>query len=246
MSAFPVPIRHLIIPMGRGLGTATYSPTIQAAQQSGVTIAALIGGAVGGPLGAAIGAAAAEIGVALSDLLSGCGSTCTEATAYANQAEPLLLQNVQAYLAEPVHYASVQAAYLANFDSTWNWLLGACGNPALGSAGQNCISARQRGACVSKNATPGGWQQVNGVWQYQFATGPNSGSNCWNWFIGYRDPIANDPTVVPDPVPGASALAPLLSSIGLSPSSTVFGLPIADVVLGAIALVALSFLAREI
>ena len=26
-----------------------------------------------------------------------------------------------------------------------------------------------------------------------------SGTACWDWFIGYHDPIANDPTVVPDP-----------------------------------------------
>lgn len=85
------------------------------------------------------------------------------------------------------------------------------------------------------------------MWQYQFATGPNSGTNCWNWFIGYYDPIANDPTVVPDPVPGAAALSDvlgstgvssLLSDVGLSPSATIFGLPIADVIMIGAALLA--------
>jgi len=240
VNSFPVPMRRIIIPMHkvRGLGTEVYSPTVQASQGAAVSISTAVGAALGGPLGAAAGGAIAQIGVMLSDLLSGCGATCTEATSYANQAEPLLLQNLQTYLAAPVHYASLQAAALANFDSTWSWLENACGNPALGSAGQNCISQRQEGACDSKNATPGGWvQNSDGSWTYQFATGPNSGTNCWNWFIGYRDPIANDPTVVPDPVPGASTLeaipgfSSLLSTIGLSPSSTVFGLPVVDLIL---------------
>jgi len=240
VNSFPIPMRRIVIPMHkvRGLGTEVYSPTVQASQGAAVSVAGAVGSAVGGPLGGAIASSIAEIGVMLSDLFSGCGATCTEATQYANQAEPLLLQNLQTYLSAPVHYASLQAAALANFDSTWSWLLTACGNPALGSAGQNCISQRQEGACDSKNATPGGWvQDSSGNWTYQFATGPNSGTNCWNWFIGYRDPIANDPTVVPDPVPGASTLeaipgfSSLLSTIGLSPSSTVFGLPVVDLIL---------------
>lgn len=243
--SFPVPVRRM---RRRGMGAAVYSPTIQAAQGAAVSAAGAIGTAAGGPLGGAIATAAAEIGVMISDLWAGCGQTCVQATEYANQTEPLLLQNLQQYLEEPVHYASIQAAYLDNFDAAWNALTSACGNPALGSAGQHCISDRQRGACVSKNATPGGWfQDSSGNWQYQFATGPNSGSNCWNWFIGYRDPIANDPTVVADPIPGSSLIpTSLLSAVGISPSATVFGIPIADVIMGGLSLFALSWVASEI
>ena len=46
------------------------------------------------------------------------------------------------------------------------------GTDQYGSAGVACIADRQQGACH---------YQVNG--------------QCWNWFTGYHDPIANDPQV---------------------------------------------------
>jgi hypothetical protein len=46
---------------------------------------------------------------------------------------------------------------------------------------------------------------------------------CWNWFNGYRDPIANDPNVVADAVaPSVSGtVATLESDLGISSSSAV-------------------------
>jgi hypothetical protein len=227
--SFPPPLRlnrQRCTP--RGFGGEVYSPTIQAGEQAAVSTATAVGSALGGPLGGAIASAISEIGVAIAQLWSGCGQTCVEATDYANQTGDLLTQNLQTYLSAPVHYASLQAAALQNFQTAWNALVQGCSNPALGSAGENCISARQQGACVYKTS-PGGWQQVNGVWQYQYPGANGSGSTCWNYFVGFYDPIANDPTVVPDPVPGGSAVSSLVSSIGLNPSSTLFGLPIGDV-----------------
>lgn len=246
MSAFPFPMRSIVNPgvrrssllpsmRDRGLGIATYSPTIQAAQGAAVSAATAIGSAAGGPLGGAIASSIAQIGVLISDLWSGCGASCTEAADLANQTEALLQENLAQYMSAPVHYQSLQQAAIANFNTAWNALLQGCGNPQLGTAGQNCISQRQNGACAYRTS-PGGWS--NGVYQNPGANG--SGSTCWNWFVGYLDPIQNDPTVVADPVPGAAELSslfsPLLSDAGISSSATIFGLPIMDVILGALAL----------
>jgi hypothetical protein len=95
----------------------------------------------------------------------------------------------------------MQVAALNTFDTAWQALQQACGNPQLGAAGQRCISDRQAGACTWK-ASAGGWQ-ADGTYKMWGAAG--SGSDCWNWFIGMRDPIANDPNVQPDPVPSSPA-----------------------------------------
>ena len=167
-------------------------------------------GTIGGPVGAVI-AGIAALGLELANLFGGCGNTCVEATTIVNNAGPLLLQNLQTYLAAPIHYQSLQTAALNNFTLTWNGIVAACQNPTLGTAGQNCISQRQQGACAY-HTSPGGWQQTNGVWSYVYPGANGSGSTCWNFFVGYHDPIANDPTVVPDP--GTSSTSSSGSSTG--------------------------------
>ncbi len=102
-------------------------------------------------------------------------------TKIVEEIEPLLKENVQGYLAGPRTRDS-QAQALNNFDGAWQWVLENCGQPSMGNPGKACITDRQAGACK--------WQD-NG--------------QCWNWFIGYRDPIANDPGVKPNPAPGADA-----------------------------------------
>lgn len=182
----------------RGMGDVSASQ-IQGIVTTGVstTTSLLVGLSVlGGPAGAAVGALIAVGSLIASMIGHGCGQSCIIASADANKLEPLLGQNRDAYLASPVHYASMQAAALNNFDTIWNALKTACSDPSLGSAGQRCISDRQQGSCKYKTS-PGGWQ--NGKYVYN---GPNgSGDTCWNWFVGYRDVIANDPTVVADPAP---------------------------------------------
>lgn len=129
---------------------------------------------------------------------SGCGATCLQATNVVNQAEPILQQNLAVYLAQPVHYQSSQTQALQNFESVWAAVNSACASPSLGVPGANCIGQREQGACAYKTS-PGGWQQQNGVWTYVYPGANGSGSTCWNWFVGYYDPIANDPTVVANP-----------------------------------------------
>ena len=111
------------------------------------------------------------------------------ATAIVNDLEPLLQQNLQAYLSGPRTVSNQQAA-LANFDSAWQLLTSSqyCGDPALGDPGRACIVDRSRGGQ-------------------------------WDWASYYRDPIANDPDVRPDPtvteqISGgvSEILGPLISS----------------------------------
>lgn len=157
-----------------------------------------------GPVGAIIGGAIAGLAAVATVLIkdfSGCGQTCVIASQDANKYGDMMTQNLQAYLSSPIHYASLQTAGLNNYDALWAVLSQACSDPSLGVAGQNCIGDRQAGACKWKSS-PGGWSQVNGLWHYT-APGPaGSGDTCWNYFVGMRDPIANDPSVVPDPIPG--------------------------------------------
>ena len=223
---------------GRGDRQAAYigQAAASAASLTGVLVASLAAIPIAGPIAARI----AAIGLALANVFSGCGQTCIQATSYANQAEPLLLQNLQQYMAAPVHYASLQAAALNNFELTWTALQQACSSPSLGSAGQACISDRQQGSCAYKTSA-GGWQQnSDGSWTYVFPGANGSGSTCWNWFVGYHDPIANDPTVVPDPIPGAAALSSITRSLGIP--ATIAGIPTADLLIGGGALLLLALL----
>ncbi len=155
-----------------------------------VSIAGLASG-----IGAAV-AGAIALATALYKEFQGCGQTCIVASQIADKIEPVLRANVQNYLEAPVHYASLQAAALNNFDFAWAALVKACSNPQLQDAGQRCTQDRQQGAC-HYHTSPGGW--ANGTYTPPGQNG--SGPDCWNWFVGYRDPIAHDPTVVPDPVP---------------------------------------------
>ena len=121
----------------------------------------------------------------------------------------------------PIHYASMQQAYLALFDGTWAALVKACSDPNLGAAGQRCITDRQAGSCAY-HVSPGGWTQgADGQWTFVPYGANGSGDVCWNSFVGRRDPVANDPTVVPDPV-GAITDPTTGAVTGIQPPS-IFG-----------------------
>lgn len=137
-------------------------------------------------IGAAI--AAATI-LAIKLLRSGCGQTCVVTSQWANQAEAALQENIRAYFSNATRTRSMQNAALNNFDVLWAKLSEVCGQPGLGVAGQNCIGDRQRGACK--------WRQTADSPLLAYPGQPQPGA-CWNWFSGYRDPIANDPGVVED------------------------------------------------
>ena len=228
--------RNPNVTWGRGFGQAMPLPptmqvgeTIASTAAAGIAATTSIMAALGSNLtvlglalpvvGTAI-AAIVAVGIAVANMFRGCGQTCVAATNIANQADALMEQNVNAYTSSPVRYASMQTAALNTFDTTWAALQQACSNPQLQAAGQRCITDRQRGGCTWK-ASPGGWNP-DGTFTHWGAAGSGSSSSCWNWFVGMRDPIANDPFVQPDPVPGSavSGSIPLTgSSVNSSASS---------------------------
>lgn len=165
-------------------------------------------------------AAIVAVGIAVANMFKGCGQTCVAASNIANQADALMTQNVNAYTSSSVRYVSMQQAALNTFDTTWAALQQACGNPQLASAGQRCITDRQRGACTWK-ASQGGWN-ADGTFTHWGAAG--SGDVCWNWFVGMRDPIANDPFVQPDPTSStASTVVDGISNSSLPASTSDMG-----------------------
>ncbi len=139
-------------------------------------------------------------------------------TAVVDKVEPLLQQNVDAYLALPMHYASAQAQALANFDAGWKWVVERCAIPEMGNPGQWCVNDRQSGACK--------WR--------------DSAGECWNWFKGYRDPIANDPNVVPDPDTAGGGTGGAGGGLNQIFSGSIGGLPMPLLLAGGALVLALS------
>lgn len=181
-------------------------------------------------IGAAI-AGLIAIGIALANTFKGCGQTCIAATSYANQVEPILQQNLQTYINSPVRTVSMQAAAVNNYNTAIAALQQACGQPALGAAGKNCIDERINASSCQWKASPGGWSgDCPGTYQGYGASG--SGSACVNWVILYLDPIQNDPCVQPDSVLSTSSGSGVVSSSG-----DVLGLP-APLVIGGLLLAA--------
>lgn len=194
-----------------GISTTT---SILGALGSTMTILGLSLPVVGTAIAALVG-----VGIAVANLFKGCGQTCIAATNIANQADAILARNVDAYTSSSIRYVSMQQAALNTFDTTWAALQAACGNPSLQAAGQRCITDRQRGACTWK-ASQGGWNS-DGTFTPWGAAG--SGSACWNWFVGMRDPIANDPFVQPDPTSanapaGSTATSGTAGSVSTTPT----------------------------
>lgn len=206
--------RPLVMPLS-GLGDELVNIEQMASAGLSTTIGILgtlhalaVGGSLIGPIGAAV-AGALALGMALYKEFQGCGQTCVAASQIADRVEPILRQNLDNYLSAPVHYYSMQQAALNNFDFAWAALSKACSNAQLQEAGQRCIADRQPGAC-HYHTSPGGW--ANGMYT---TPGPDgSGNTCWNWYVGYRSPIANDPTVVPDPVAGAGGTSGTVATGG--------------------------------
>lgn len=218
---------RVMLPAHRGMGTVEVSQGGSVAQyaggalQAGTSIAAAVLAATG--VGAPIAALVAALGNVLGPLISkfsGCGQTCVIATQDVNQVGSAMTQAFNIYMSAPVHYASVQAAFLQYFDQLMAALQQACGNPQLGQAGQNCISDNSPNACKWK-ASPGGWtQNGDGTYTYTAWGAAGSGDSCWNPYVGIRDVVANDPTVVPDGT-AVSGGAPVVGT-----NSTTYAAPV--------------------
>jgi hypothetical protein len=95
----------------------------------------------------AIAGAALDIAGAITSLF-GPNPNNTIASGYVNQIEADIMKpNLATWQALPASqkFYSIQQAALANFMTGWNQVLRLCQNPALGSAGVNCVGDRQRG-----------------------------------------------------------------------------------------------------
>jgi len=169
-----------------------------------------------------IGAAIAGVAMAVTYFIkhSGCGITCVETSQWANEAEPYLRQNIDAYFKLPTPRSqSQQQAALNVFDTIFARLQQLCGQAGTGNAGVRCISDRQSGACKWNATADSPWPG-----------GPAQGS-CWNWFNAYRDPIAAD-SVVSDAAASVSSVSSAFSSSSsLLPLALIGGLLIAAVIL---------------
>jgi hypothetical protein len=161
-----------------------------------------------------IGAAIGVVTLAIEALLnSGCGQSCIITSTWANQVEAQLQQNIAEYFAIPApRPQSAQTSAVANFMSVWNYLVQQCNVASLGAAGQKCITDRQSGACT--------WKQTSTSPLLAYPGEPQAGQ-CWNWWNGYHDPIANDPDVVSDATYTANLSTPS-SSTGSTASSSSF------------------------
>jgi hypothetical protein len=203
---------------GVQLGAGLATPVITGVLASSAASTAAATGSTAAILGMApalavpiIGAALVGVATVVALLIknSGCGITCVETSQWANQAEPYLKQNADAYFALPSpRTRSQQTAALNVFDTVWARLQQLCGQPGTGNAGARCISDRQSGSCKWKaTGTP--------PWPGSPAVG-----SCWNWFNAYRDPIANDTGVVDDSVAASNvatgAVTSVLSSVGVN------------------------------
>lgn len=172
-----------------------------------------------GPVGAIVGIGTQLVAMIVGQF-QGCGQACILETQAANAIENQIKQMFAAYMSSG-HTKSEQAAYLQFFDAAMAKLDQYCGQASFGKSGQNCIADRQEGAC-KWHVAPFGWQ--NGT--YTPAGQDGSGTVCWNWYSGYRDPVANDPTVVPDTPPVTQAVQTISSQFGISLPSNVNYMPL--------------------
>ncbi len=163
-----------------------------------------------------IGAALLGATILVTELIknSGCGQTCVVTSQWANQAAAALQQNSDAYFALPAPRTKAQQGVaLANFDAIWKALQQQCGQPGTGDAGKRCISDRERGACTWHQTKSGGHPGEPAI------------GECWNWFNGYRDPIANDSAVANDsPLDAVSAAFDGASGSSILPLLAIAGL----------------------
>lgn len=172
---------------GYGLGSDLSTGSGQAANFLN-TVAPFTGPAA--PFVAAAGAVASMVSQ-VAAMFQGCGQTCVETSDAANQAGAIATQIRDNYLAEPVHYASLQQIAVDGIQKIFAQLQQVCSNPAMGAAGQRCISER----LVKGGTAP--WCPTS--------------TGC-DWITVILDPVLNDPDVVPDPTTASSIVSTLTSS----------------------------------
>jgi hypothetical protein len=167
------------------------------------------------PFVAAAGGVAELVG-AVARIFQGCGPSCTEATTIVDQVEPILQQNNQLYFTNPNRTTADQANALSTVQQIFAMIQQQCGAPALGTAGQNCISARLGNGTTTEDGANCAYGQTTENEYPPYASVPYPVGVCWTWVLAYYDPILND--VPPGGVGAATTSA--------GSTSTVAGIPI--------------------
>jgi hypothetical protein len=203
---------------GMGVATQVITSTVGAGVMTAGKLVALVpGGQIPGAVIAAVGALTTLIGGLFKPDL-----TKVEATHIVDQVEAQVLgPTLRSWQALPAAQktASMQNAYLQTVDSALSNVQQGCSNPALGTAGQNCISER----LIHGGTAP--WCPT--------------GTGC-DWITLYRDPIANDPEVHADPVPENPVSSAVTSFFGGAETGPAAGLPLPLLLGGALILFALA------
>lgn len=177
-------------------------------------------GMAAGPI---IGAVVAGVSIALSLLLNRKGPAQKIATSQIVDAiengwtgddgirHPGLKDNLIGYFQGP-RTVSSQLQAIANFDAAWGYVASKCSSLQMGEPGKRCVEDRQSGACKWRRGPGDPMEQYDGV----------KPGECWNWFSGYRDPIARD---IPNPDPTitsetVNAIDSIVSSLGIGGGDT--------------------------
>lgn len=182
------------------MGIGSVGSAVTQSVGGAVASASLLAGPAA-PIVAAVGGLIALAGTVVGaiHLGEGCGPTCVQATQIVNQAEPVFKQNLDAY----ENGILDQQSALANFNNMWTAIQSTCG-AIPGKAGQDCVGDRREGACK--------W---------------NDNGSCWNWFVGYRDPLlkpANTPYQNQNSLVGGSGESLLSSPLLIGGILLVLGL----------------------
>lgn len=227
-------MRRILLPP-RGFGqTAGESGNQEAASYlqaaGGATLSAAAAAGPAAPF-VAVAGATLELAAQIVNLFKPCGSTCIEATQMYQQVQTILDQNNQQYFGNPNRTTGDQANALAVVQTAFDEIQTNCGNPALGAAGQRCVAET-----IGDGMDPGSSTCSTGLTtanEYPpYGDVPYPVGQCWTWTLAYYDPIAND--VPPGGVGLATSTGAAVSGIL---SSTVFGLPMADVLAAGAALI---------
>jgi hypothetical protein len=203
-----------------GMGVTTQQITSTAGgglMTAGGVIAAIPGGQLPGAVIAAVGALTGLIGGLFKPDL-----TKVEATHIVDAVEAQGLRpTLNAWRALPAEKktASMQAGFLQTIDGWLSKVQQGCSNPALGTAGEHCISER----LIHGGTAP--WCPT--------------GSGC-DWITLYRDPIANDPEVHADAAPESPVGSAISNFFGGGDNGAAAGLPLLLLLGGALILIGLS------
>jgi len=170
---------------------------------TGVTTGAAITGAALAPgalsvasLAVPVAGAVAAVGLIIYAWMQRRNAQKRATTYVVNEAEPLLRQNRDAFLAVPSPTDADKQAALSYFDAVWDQVVKECAQDQFGDAGHRCIEDRCPSGVTVNTAI--GTLTCNGL---------------WDWFSYYRTPIERVAVATSGPAALLSNLRPGFSSV---------------------------------